>query len=73
MGMFSDGMDEVMDELRETKKELSRIKDGIKRCQGTMIIDGNDMFDWGWTTLEIQNKELYKRGMHPFSWVQPMD
>jgi hypothetical protein len=39
---------------RIARSELTRIKDGIKRCQGTMIVDGNDMYDWGWMpTAEV--------------------
>ena len=32
-------------ELVECKKELDRIKNGIKECK-IIIIDGNDMADW---------------------------
>lgn len=36
------------EKIKRLEAELERIKDGIKRKERTMIIDGNDMIDWGW-------------------------
>lgn len=52
-----------MDSLKELKKELKRIKNGIKTGDITMIVDGNDMIDWGWTTQKLVNKRLKDRGI----------
>lgn len=30
------------------KRDLDRIKHGIKTTNAEMIVDGNDMIDWGW-------------------------
>lgn len=30
--------------------EVERLKHGVKTCDGTMVVDGNDMYDWGWET-----------------------
>jgi hypothetical protein len=46
---------------RIARSELTRIKDGIKRNDATMIIEGNDMYDWGWITMQEVNSECYKR------------
>lgn len=46
---------------RIARTELTRIKDGIKRCESTMIIDGNDMCDWGWMTTSDVNKTCRTR------------
>jgi hypothetical protein len=35
--------------------ELNRIKEGIKRNDICMIVDGNDMIGWGWTTQKTFN------------------
>jgi hypothetical protein len=48
-------------EEERLKKELAQIKDAIKRCQGTFILDGNDMYDWGWTPTLEMNKKCYER------------
>jgi len=34
------------------REELARIKEGIKRAETTMVVDGNDMIDWGWARQE---------------------
>jgi hypothetical protein len=39
------------------EEQLDRLKEGIKTCNITMVVDGNDMCDWGWTTQEMVNKE----------------
>jgi hypothetical protein len=44
-------------QLNALEFEFARVKDSIKRCQGTLIIEGNDMFDWGWKTQADCNKE----------------
>ena len=47
--MYTDPLsDMTFTEITSLKRELERIKDGIKRCDATMIVDGNDMYDWGW-------------------------
>ncbi len=43
-------------EVETLKLELKRIKDGIKRANTTMIVDGNDMADWGWTLVSLNNQ-----------------
>jgi hypothetical protein len=43
------------------QEQLNGIKEGIKTCKFTMIVDGNDMLDWGWTTYELINKEKAKQ------------
>ncbi len=55
--------DEKDREIGQLKAELSRIKEGVRHCNATMIVDGNDMFDWGWTTIKIMNHEFRKRGL----------
>jgi hypothetical protein len=49
---------EACERILALEAELERIKEGIKRCQITMIVDGSDMCDWGWMTLQSHNKEL---------------
>lgn len=39
----------------EITQELDRIKKGIKTCDPCLIIDGNDMTDWGWSTHKALN------------------
>ena len=48
-------------ENESLKAELAQIKDAIKRCQGTFILDGNDMYDWGWSVSSEVNAECRKR------------
>lgn len=60
---------ECWGEIATLKAELARIKDGIKRVEGTMIVDGNDMYDWGWTPSAQVNNQLFRMGLHPFSYV----
>jgi len=35
--------------------ELTRIVEGIKTCDTTIIVEGNDMVDWGWASVRDQN------------------
>lgn len=59
--------------------ELARIKTGIKRCEITMIVDGNDMCDWGWTTQECVNRRRHLESStkeltpSPNTWLAPQD
>lgn len=53
-----EGLCESYSKIYELQMELNRIKDGIMRGQITMIIDGNDMIDWGWTTQAICNEKI---------------
>ena len=46
----------TQEEARELEAELTRIKQGIKRGDSGLIIDGNDMTDLGWITHESVNK-----------------
>lgn len=48
----------ISDEYNKLKKELTDIKDGIKRNSITTIVDGNDMCDWGWTNVECLHSNL---------------
>jgi len=48
-------------ENESLKAELAQLKDAIKRCQGTFILDGNDMYDWGWMPMSEVNQECRKR------------
>lgn len=43
-------------EIKSLSRELARIKNGIKTIDIAMIVDGNDMIDWGWSTHERYNK-----------------
>ncbi len=61
--------DEKDREIAQLKAELAFIKEGIRHCDPLMTVDGNDMFDCGWTTTAIVNHNLHKMGLHPFSWV----
>lgn len=45
--------------------ELERIKDGIKHNDITMIVDGGDMIDHGWTTQKLCNKKLAEQRNDP--------
>jgi hypothetical protein len=47
-----------IERLEKDSAELRRIKEGIKRNEITMIVDGNDMCDWGWTTIAEYNRKL---------------
>ena len=51
----------LTDHNRIARSELTRIKDSIKRCESTMIIDGNDMYDWGWSVTSEVNKKCKQR------------
>jgi len=42
-------------------QQLEAIKAGIKARDTTLIVDGNDMNDWGWTTIEAMNKACRKK------------
>jgi hypothetical protein len=52
---------ELEKKVYELEKELERIKGGIKRCDSVLIVDGNDMADWGWLTIKSVNKTCRKR------------
>lgn len=41
-------------------RELARIKHGIKRVDIALIVEGNDMTDWGWASGEEANKRAAK-------------
>lgn len=43
--------------VQELEIELQRIKEGIRTNDICMIVDGNDMIDWGWTTILLCNKK----------------
>jgi len=58
---MTDKEKELQDELDKTKTELERIKEGIKQCKITMIVDGNDMVDWGWLSIYDVNRTCRKR------------
>ena len=51
----------LQEKIHALKAELTRINEGIKRGDGCTIIDGGDMYDYGWRTLyEIRkDKERY--------------
>lgn len=51
--MISDNEIRLECENLELRKELLRIKHGIKHLEVTMIVDGNDMADWGWITPKM--------------------
>jgi 3-phosphoglycerate kinase len=49
--------------LDEVIAELARIKEGIKTADRTLIVDGNDMADWGWSTTKNRNAACYEAAM----------
>jgi hypothetical protein len=52
---------------------LERIKHGIKTLDTETTIDGNDMADHGWTTIESRNRAIAKvlAGRNPDEGWQP--
>lgn len=46
--------------IDELEDEISRLKQGIKTVETTMIVDGGDMYDHGWTSSENVSKGIYK-------------
>ena len=48
------------DDLQTANKEIDRLKQGIKSNNITMIVDGNDMADLGWTTILEANKRIHE-------------
>ena len=59
--MKTKDIEELNKQIDDLQKELKRIKDGIKQCDSVLIIDGNDMADWGWLTIQSVNKTCVKR------------
>jgi len=51
-------MDDIYRENEELSKELERIKHGIKTGDICLIVDGNDMADWGWVTQNDRNTDI---------------
>lgn len=51
-------MHEQYKRLVEVEKELTEIKEGIKRNNMCTIIDGNDMMDHGWMTHQEHNRRM---------------
>jgi len=47
--------DTLHNRVTELEAELDRLKEGIKRAEVTMVVDGNDMIDWGWYRHETRN------------------
>jgi hypothetical protein len=44
--------------LTEAKKEIARLKKGIRENDFCMVVDGSDMADHGWTTHKRLNERL---------------
>lgn len=42
--------EQLAEERVRLEREVERLKTGIKTNDVTMIVDGNDMCDWGWST-----------------------
>lgn len=57
---------ELRQQLASAQAEILRIKHGIKTTEGTMIVDGKDMYDWGWFKAYDYNKELPIRPLSIF-------
>lgn len=48
---MSDEIEKLKKENQILTDELNRIKTGIKKLDICMIVDGNDMIDWGWLQI----------------------
>lgn len=60
-------------EAQALRDEIERLKTGIKTLNLTMDVDGNDMIDWGWTTIKSKNLAVAKvlAGENPDGGLQP--
>lgn len=52
---------ELIQETASLRVELRRIKEGIKRCSITTMVDGNDMCDHGWMTIREHNLRMHEK------------
>jgi hypothetical protein len=53
-------VDRQYDEVQEIRDELAALKDAVKRGIGTHIVDGGDIYDWGWMTCWEHNRQNEK-------------
>ena len=51
----------LIEEVATLRVELKRIKEGIKKCNIVLIVDGNDMCDWGWMTIRDHNYRMHEK------------